>query len=67
MAEMFGWIFDIFGGLPKNFSIIPPKRELLYSIGDYLDIEPPKELYLSQYQIFHLKFKHNINSFLDFL
>lgn len=57
------WIFAQMGGLPEGFDIVPPKVELKYRFGDFLDSNPPKELYLSDSQIEHLKFKHNIDSF----
>lgn len=57
------WIFAQLGGLPKDFNIVPPKIELKYRFGDFLDQNPPKELYLSDAQIEHLKFKHHIESF----
>lgn len=60
------WMFARFGGLPKDFSIVPPKIESNLRIGDFLDPEGyvPKEMYLSKTQIEHLKVKHNIQSFL---
>lgn len=58
------WIFAQMGGLPESFDIVPPKVELKYRFGDFLDSNPPKELYLSDSQIEHLKFKHNIDSFI---
>lgn len=57
------WIFARFGGLPEDFNMVPPKVELKYRFGDLLDKNPPKELYLSDAQIEHLKEKHNIESF----
>lgn len=57
------WMFAQLGGLPEGFNIIPPKQELNYSLGDFLDKNPPKELYLSYAQIEHLKVKHRIDSF----
>lgn len=57
------WMFARLGGLPASFSITPPKQELKYRFGDFLDKNPPKELYLSDAQIAHLKVKHNIESF----
>ena len=57
------WIFAQLGGLPEGFNIVPPKIELKYRFGDLLDQNPPKELYLSDAQIEHLKFKHHIESF----
>lgn len=58
------WIFAQLGGLPENFDIRPPKVELKYRFGDFLDKQAPSELYLSDAQIAHLKVKHNIESFI---
>ncbi len=57
------WMFAKLGGLPEGFDIVPPKIELKYRFGDFLDTNPPKELYLSDKQIEHLKEKHHIDSF----
>ena len=57
------WMFSRLGGLPSDFNIIPPKVSLKYSLGDFLDKNPPSKLYLSQKQIAHLKVKHKIDSF----
>lgn len=58
------WIFAQLGGLPKDFCITPPKQELKYRFGDFLDENPPEYLYLTDEQIAHLKVKHNIPSFI---
>jgi len=58
------WMFWRYGGLPNEFDIVPPKVELKKRFGDLLDANPPKELYLSDKQIEHLKEKHHIESFL---
>lgn len=58
------WIFARMGGLPENFNIVPPKVELKFRFGDFLDANPPEYLYLSDEQIAHLKVKHNIPSFM---
>jgi len=57
------WMFARLGGLPDGFDIVPPKIDLKYRFGDFLDKKPPKELYLSDKQIEHLKEKHHIDSF----
>lgn len=57
------WMFAQLGGLPEGFDIIPPKEPLLHRFGDFLDQDPPRELYLSEAQIEHLKEKHHIDSF----
>lgn len=59
------WMFARLGGLPKNFSMIPPEQKNDLKMADFLDPKEfiPKELYLTTEQIEHLKVKHNINSF----
>lgn len=57
------WMFARMGGLPENFSMVPPEIESDLRIGDFLDEAPERKLYLSDEQIAHLKFKHNIPSF----
>lgn len=57
------WMFAQLGGLPDNFSMVPPKIESKLRLGDFLDYNPDKSLYLSDAQIAHLKIKHNIESF----
>ena len=43
--------------------MVPPKIESKLRLGDFLDYNPDKSLYLSDAQIAHLKIKHNIESF----
>jgi DNA (cytosine-5)-methyltransferase 1 len=57
------WIFAQLGGLPEGFNIVPPKVELKYRFGDFLDKVAPDYLYLSDEQITHLRVKHNIETF----
>ena len=57
------WMFAAYGGVPEHFNIVPPKVVLQKKIRDFLDKKPPENLYLSHAQIEHLKFKHNIPSF----
>ena len=57
------WMFAQLGGLPENFTLTPPKIESAARIADFLDFSPEEKLYLSDAQIAHLKFKHNIESF----
>lgn len=57
------WMFAQLGGLPKDFSLIPPKIESDARMADFLDLSPDKSLYLSDKQIEHLKEKHHIDSF----
>ena len=60
------WMFARLGGLPKDFSMIPPQQKNNLFMADFLDPEGyvPNELYLSDKQIEHLKVKHNIESFI---
>lgn len=58
------WMFARLGGLPEGFNIVPPKIKLKYKFGDFLDKNPPKDLYLSDAQIEHLKEKHHIDNFI---
>ncbi len=58
------WMFAKMGGLPEGFNIVPPKKRLTKTFGDFLYPEDvPSELRLSDAQIAHLKVKHNIDSF----
>lgn len=59
------WMFARLGGLPKDFSMTPPKQQNNLKMADFLDPidRVPKEMYLSDKQVAHLKVKHNINSF----
>lgn len=57
------WMFARLGGLPEDFNIVPPHMRNGLLMADFLDTEPPLNLYLSQEQISHLKEKHGIESF----
>jgi len=59
------WMFARLGGLPKNFSMEPKKVNNGLLMADFLDPKGyvPKNLYLSDDQIKHLKEKHHIKSF----
>ena len=59
------WMFARLGGLPQNFSMTPGKIESNLRLGDFLDPidDVPKNMYLSEKQIEHLKEKHNVDSF----
>lgn len=59
------WMFAKLGGLPKDFSMEPEKIINGLYMADFLDPKRyvPKEMYLSDEQIAHLKVKHNIDSF----
>lgn len=57
------WMFAKMGGLPEDFSMIPPKIDNGLKLKDFVDSNPPKELYLSQKQIQRLKDFYGIPSF----
>lgn len=57
------WMFAKLGGLPKEFNIVPPKKDNGLKMADFLDYTPDRKLYLTDDQIAHLKVKHNIESF----
>lgn len=57
------WMFAQMGGLPSNFSMVPPVVKSDLKMADFLDYNPDKKLYLSEAQIEHLKEKHHIDSF----
>jgi len=60
------WMFAKLGGLPSDFSMEPQKVLNGLFMADFLDPIDcvPKEMYLSEKQIEHLKEKHNIDSFI---
>lgn len=49
------WMFARRGGLPKDFSIVPPKQPNDLRLKDFLDVNPEPFLYLSHAQIERLK------------
>ena len=57
------WMFARLGGLPEDFSMVPPKVHSDLKMADFLDYHPAENLYLSDAQIAHLKEKHHIDSF----
>lgn len=59
------WMFARLGGLPEGFNLIPKKSPNDLKLGDFLDPKEkiPKNMYLSDEQVAHLKVKHNISSF----
>ena len=57
------WMFARLGGLPEGFSMTPPVIENGLRLKDFVDKNPPKELYLSQKQIQRLKDFYGIPSF----
>lgn len=60
------WMFAKLGGLPIDFSMEPKKVSNGLLMADFLDPigYVPKEMYLSEKQIEHLKEKHNIENFI---
>ena len=59
------WMFARLNGLPKEFSMTPKAIHNGLLLADFLDPKEfiPKEMYLTDKQIQHLKEKHNIKSF----
>ena len=57
------WMFAQLGGLPDDFSMVPPTINNGLRLKDFVDKEPPKELYLSQTQIKRIKDFYKIDSF----
>lgn len=57
------WMFARLGGLPEDFSMVPPTVDNGLKLKDFVDKNPPKELYLSQKQIQRIKDFYGIESF----
>ncbi|WP_407386632.1 DNA (cytosine-5-)-methyltransferase [Holdemanella porci] len=57
------WIFARLGGLPDDFSMIPPTIENGLKLKDFVDKNPEEKLYLSQAQIQRIKDFYGIKSF----
>lgn len=57
------WMFAKLGGLPENFSMIPPPRPNDLQVKDFVDVHPDASLYLSQKQIARLKIVYKMDSF----
>lgn len=57
------WMFAQLGGLPENFSMIPPTIDNGLRLKDFVDKNPDKSLYLSQQQIQRIKDFYGIPSF----
>ena len=57
------WMFAKLGGLPDDFSMIPPKIDNGLKLKDFVDKKPEKSLYLSQTQIKRIKDFYGIPSF----
>lgn len=58
------WIFAKLGGLPEDFSMTPPTIENGLKLKDFVDENPPENLYLSQAQIQRLKDFYKIPNFI---
>lgn len=57
------WMFARLGGLPENFSMIPPTVNNGLRLRDFVDKKPDPTLYLSQQQIQRIKDFYVIPSF----
>jgi len=57
------WMFAKLGGLPEDFSMVPPKIDSDLKLKDFVDKEPEKFLYLTQQQIQRIKDFYGIPSF----
>lgn len=57
------WMFARLGGLPDDFSMVPPTIDNGLRLRDFVDKEPDKSLYLSQQQIQRIKDFYGIPSF----
>lgn len=58
------WMFARLGGLPENFSMVPPHIDNGLRLSDFVDKKPDKSLYLSQQQIQRIKDFYGIPSLL---
>lgn len=57
------WMFARMGGLPEDFSMVPPIIDNGLKLKDFVDEKPEEFLYLSQKQIQRLKDFYGIPSF----
>ena len=57
------WMFAKLGGLPKDFSMTPPKIVNGLKLKDFVEEKPDESLYLSQQQIQRIKDFYGIPSF----
>ena len=57
------WMFAKLGGLPEDFSMVPPTIDNGLLLKDFVDKNPDKSLYLSQQQIQRIKDFYGIPSF----
>lgn len=57
------WMFAKLGGLPDDFSMVPPTIDNGLKLSDFVDQHPEEKLYLSQAQIQRIKDFYGIESF----
>ena len=57
------WMFARLGGLPEDFSMVPPTIDNGLLLKDFVDKNPDESLYLSQQQIQRIKDFYGIPSF----
>lgn len=57
------WMFAQLGGLPEDFSMVPPTIDNGLKLKDFVDKTPESHLYLSQQQIQRIKDFYGIPSF----
>ena len=57
------WMFARLGGLPEDFSMVPPQIKTTLRLKDIVDKNPEKKLYLSQQQIQRIKDFYEIKDF----
>ena len=57
------WMFARLGGLPEDFSMVPPTIDNGLRLKDFVDEKPEEFLYLSQQQIQRIKDFYGIPSF----
>lgn len=57
------WMFAKMGGLPDDFSMVPPTIDNGLKLSDFVDEHPEEKLYLSQAQIQRIKDFYGIESF----
>lgn len=58
------WMFARLGGLPEDFSMTPPTIDNGLKLKDFVDENPPENLYLSKKQIDRIKDFYGIESFI---
>ncbi len=58
------WMFAKLGGLPEDFSMVPPTIDNGLRLPDFVDKNPEEKLYLSQQQIQRIKDFYGIDNFI---